>query len=229
MEFEIESPTKDFYRFLLVDDEQIARKLLRSILENAGYTSIDEADSGMAALDAMNLNEYHVVLLDKNMPGMSGISVLQAGKKKFPDCEFIMITAYGSMETAIQAMDLGASSYVTKPFADVEVIVRRVEAALRNVSLRWENAILLDRLRTTVSQLAILEEEMERSWKESGTRDQKQSERMENIRSAVKRLDRLGKMLETLRERAKGSAASVIEVLEKEVDRVTGLLDEDQG
>jgi response regulator RpfG family c-di-GMP phosphodiesterase len=121
----------------------------------------------------------------------------------------------------------GASSYVTKPFSDVEVIVRRVEAALRNVSLRWENAILLDRLRNTVSQLAILEEDMERSWKESGVRDQNQHERMENIRTAVKRLDRLGKMLERLRERAKGSAASVIEIMEKEVGRVAGMLDED--
>jgi YesN/AraC family two-component response regulator len=224
---ELDKPTKDLFRFLIVDDEQVARKLLRGVLETHGYTTIDEADSGPAALGRMGLNEYHVVLLDKNMPGMSGIQVLQAGKTKFPDCEFIMITAYGSMETAIQAMDLGAFSYLTKPFSDVNVIIRRVEAALKNVSLRWENAILLDRLRSTVSQLAILEQEMEASWKESGTKDQQQEQHMNKIRSAVGRLDRLGKMLERLRERAKGSAASVIEVMEKEVSRVAGMLDEE--
>jgi DNA-binding NtrC family response regulator len=212
---------------LIVDDEKVARKLLRGVLETHGYTTIDEADSGQAALGALGLNEYHVVLLDKNMPGMSGIQVLQAGKKKYPDCEFIMITAYGSMDTAIQAMDLGAFSYVTKPFSDVKVIVRRVESALKNVSLRWENAILLERLRTTVSQLAILEQEMENNWKADGAQDVQQQERMDKIKSAVGRLDRLGKMLERLRERAKGSAASVIEVMEKEVSRVAVMLDEE--
>jgi len=226
-ELELDKPTKDLFRFLIVDDENVARRLLREVLQSHGYTTIDEADSGEAALGAMGLTEYHVILLDKNMPGMSGIQVLQAGKKKYPDTEFIMITAYGSMDTAIQAMDLGAFSYVTKPFSDVKVIVRRVEAAIKNVSLRWENTVLLDRLRNPVSQLAILEAEMEKSWKESGTQDQHQQEHLKTIRSAVGRLDRLGKMLERLRQRAKGSAASVIEVMEKEVSRVAGMLDEE--
>jgi hypothetical protein len=101
-----------------------------------------------------------------------------------------------------------------------------VEAALENVKLRWENAILLDRLRAAVSQLAILEQEMEQGWDETGSKDKKLQERMTRVREAVSRLDRLSNQLNRLRERAKGVAAQVIELMGEEVDNVAGILDE---
>jgi len=138
-EFVPETPPKDFFRFLVVDDEDVARKLLRSILQAEGYTEIDEAESGETALEALSKNDYHLVMLDKNMPGQDGLEVLQAAVPLQKNCEFIMITAYGSMETAIKAMDMGAFSYVTKPFSEVEVIAKRIGSALDRVIVRHQN------------------------------------------------------------------------------------------
>ncbi|HUU00922.1 MAG TPA: response regulator [Myxococcota bacterium] len=157
-----ERPPNDFFRMLVVDDERVSRSLLRSILQAHGYSQIDEAESGEAALELLSTDEYHIVLVDKNMPGLDGLEVLKRGKAQRPGCEFIMITAYGSMETAIQAMDMGAFSYVTKPFADVEFIARRVEGALDRVITRQLNEILIDRLRMVVSELDRVNAELEK-------------------------------------------------------------------
>jgi len=151
---------KDFYRFLVVDDEPVARSLLRSILQTHGYTSVFEAPDGAAALAALRGSEFHVVLLDKNMPMLDGMEVLREGKKLRPWAEFIMITAYGSMESAIQAMDMGAFSYVTKPFSEIEIILRRIEGAVERVALRNENEVLLDRLRMVIRDLERTEGEL---------------------------------------------------------------------
>jgi DNA-binding NtrC family response regulator len=208
-EFELEKPSKDFFNVLIADDEPVARNLLRSILQMKDYGNIDDADSGRAALDALSKKEYHVVLLDKNMPGLDGIEVLKQAKPRWPHTEFIMITAYGSMETAIEAMDLGAYSYVTKPFSDVEVIARRVQGALERVSIRRENAILLDRLRMVLSDLERAESELAK---------------MDVVRDAVARLRGLAEGLAKLAERAKGAAANVIGKMGEEAAKVADLL-----
>jgi len=212
-EFELEKPSKDFFHILVVDDEPVARNLLRSILQMKEYDNIDEADSGTAALQALEKQEYHIVLLDKNMPGMDGIEVLKQAKPRWPDTEFIMITAYGSMETAIEAMDLGAYSYVTKPFADVEIIARRVAGALERVSIRHENSVLLDRLRMVLSELEAAESELAQ---------------LGRVRDAVGRLRKLADGLFRLSEKAKGAGADIIGKMGREVSKVADILDEDQ-
>lgn len=211
--FEMEKPTKDFFHILVVDDEPVARNLLRSILQMKEYDNIDEADSGPAALKALEKKEYHIILLDKNMPEMDGIEVLKRAKSRWPHTEFIMITAYGSMETAIEAMDLGAYSYVTKPFADVEIIAKRVAGALERVSIRHENAVLLDRLRMVLADMDASESE---------------SAQLEQVRNAVGRLRKLADGLSRLSERAKGAAANIIGKMGQEVSKVADMLGEDQ-
>jgi len=212
-EFELEKPSKDFFHVLVVDDEPVARNLLRSILQMKDYDNIDEADSGPAALKALEKQEYHIVLLDKNMPGMDGVEVLKLAKPKWPHTEFIMITAYGSMETAIEAMDLGAYSYVTKPFADVEIIAKRVAGALERVSIRRENAVLLDRLRMVLAEMEAAESE---------------PAQLDRVRDAVGRLRKLADGLSKLSEKAKGSAANIIGKMGQAVGQVADMLEEDK-
>jgi DNA-binding NtrC family response regulator len=225
-EFELDKPSKDFFHILVVDDEPVARNLLRSILQMKEYDNIDEADSGPAALRALEKKEYHIVLLDKNMPGMDGIEVLKQAKLKWPQTEFIMITAYGSMETAIEAMDLGAYSYVTKPFADVEIIAKRVAGALERVSIRRENAILLDRLRMVLADLELSENELARLRQAAGGQADEEIVQMDKVRNAVEKLRRLAENLTTLAERAKGGAAELIGKMGLAVDQVADMLDE---
>jgi DNA-binding NtrC family response regulator len=223
-EFELEKPSKDFFHILVADDEPVARNLLRSILQMKEYDNIDDADSGQAALSALSQKEYHVVLLDKNMPGLDGIEVLKQAKPKWPQTEFIMITAYGSMETAIEAMDLGAYSYVTKPFSDVEVIARRVAGALERVSIRRENEILLDRLRMVLSDLEQAEGELALLRRAAGAQADDEIAQMGRVRDAVERLRKLAEGLSKLSERAKGAAANLIGQMGQEVSKVADML-----
>lgn len=227
-EFELDKPSKDFFHILVVDDEPVARNLLRSILQMKEYGNIDEADSGPPALAALAKKEYHVVLLDKNMPDMDGIEVLKQAKPKWPHTEFIMITAYGSMETAIEAMDLGAYSYVTKPFSDVEIIARRVAGALERVSIRRENAILLDRLRMVLADLDLAENEMVRLRRAAGSQGDEEILQMDKVRDAVDRLRKLSDKLAKLSEKAKGSAAKLIEKMGAEAAEVAEMLGGDE-
>jgi DNA-binding NtrC family response regulator len=219
-----ERPPQDFFRFLIVDDEPVARNLMRSILQSAGYTEIDEVDSGEAALETLFERPYHVVLLDKNMPGKDGLEVLQGGRAAQPNCEFIMITAYGSMETAIQAMDLGAFSYVTKPFSEVKVIIRRVDAALERVIVRHQNEILVDRLRMVIVELerANAELKMVRLGNEPATGQEK--EIIGRVGQAITHLRKIAVQIDQLGEHAKGKAAAVIGGIGKGVKAVANML-----
>jgi DNA-binding NtrC family response regulator len=221
-----EKPPRDFYRFLVVDDEPVARSLLRSILQTHGYTSVSEAPDGVSALAALRGAEFHVVLLDKNMPTLDGMEVLKQGRKLRPYAEFIMITAYGSMESAIQAMDMGAYSYVTKPFAEIEVILRRIEGAVERVALRNENDLLLDRLRMVIGDLERAEAELRNRTTAQAAPDQACLER---IREAVARLRNLTAGLEKLKEKSQGSLAELLERIRNETDKVASLLSPPPG
>ena len=227
-EFELDKPSKDFFHILVVDDEPVARNLLRSILQMKEYGNIDEADSGAAALAAMEKKEYHIVLLDKNMPGMDGIEVIKQAKPKWPLTEFIMITAYGSMETAIEAMDLGAYSYVTKPFSDVKFIAKRVAGAMERVSIRRENAILLDRLRMVLADLELAENELTRLRRSAGSQADEEIVQMDSVRTAVEKLRKLADGLSRISERAKGDAAELIGKMGLAVDKVADMLNGDE-
>jgi DNA-binding response OmpR family regulator len=222
-DFKIERPPKDFYQVLVVDDEPASRNLLRVVLQKHGYGSVDEAASGDDALQALAAAEYHLVLLDKNLPGIDGIEVLRRGRSLRPECEFIMITAYGSLDTAIQAMDLGAYGYVTKPFAQPEEVVRRVQGALERVWIRLENAVLIDRLRMLLAELDYAERELGQSRQRAPLDAQRQTE-PNRLREAILRLERLAVMLERLRAKASGKTQVLIKKLEVEAGEVVNLL-----
>ncbi len=103
------------FKILVVDDELIVRDSLKEWLEEEGF-SVDMAESGQKALDKLSANPYHLMLTDIKMPGMDGVEVLQKAKESFPDLTVVMMTAYATVETAVEAMKTGSLDYLIKPF-----------------------------------------------------------------------------------------------------------------
>jgi DNA-binding NtrC family response regulator len=125
---------------LIVDDELIVRESLGNWLKEEGY-SVDTSDNGLDALKKLESKGYDLVIADIKMPGMDGIELLERCKKLDPDLQVCVITAYASIDTAVQAMKKGAFDYIVKPFnpEDVSQIIRR---ALKFKMLEKENILL---------------------------------------------------------------------------------------
>jgi DNA-binding NtrC family response regulator len=106
---------------LIVDDDEVVRlshlRSLKSVCCDA-----ETADDGEDALRLMERQSFDVVLLDLRMPGMDGMSVLKTIKRKWPESEVVVITGYATIETAKEAVRLGACDYLAKPVGPVEVI-----------------------------------------------------------------------------------------------------------
>jgi two-component system, NtrC family, response regulator HydG len=127
-------------RVLIVEDEEIVRQLLTSLLREEGY-NVDAVPTGEDALKALDRELYDLVLLDLNLPGMHGMNVLAAAPALQTDAQFIVMTAFGSVDNAVEAMKLGAFDYVNKPFRTEELLLT-LERALQDTALRREVAQL---------------------------------------------------------------------------------------
>jgi len=129
---------------LLIDDDENLRRVVRYNLEKNGYEVTDRPD-GASGLEAFSSGRFDVVVTDINMPGLSGMEVLEKVKGTRPECEVILITAYATVESAVEAMKKGAFDYVTKPFDRSELLIV-VERALKLRKLEKENRELRERL-----------------------------------------------------------------------------------
>jgi len=125
---------------LLVDDDADFRETVARRFMRRGF-QVQEATHGEQALQVAALRQFDVVVLDMVMPGISGIQVLEQLKLTHPECEVILLTGQGTIETAVQAMKLGAYDFLTKPFplAELEVLI---EKAYERRQLRKENVQL---------------------------------------------------------------------------------------
>jgi heterodisulfide reductase subunit A len=112
------------FHILVVDDELVVRDSLREWLQEEGF-SVDMAASGPDALDQITKQAYQLMLLDIKMPEMDGVEVLQKAKEILPELNVVMMTAYATVETAVEAMKIGALDYLIKPF-DPETLVPMV-------------------------------------------------------------------------------------------------------
>lgn len=117
-------------KILVVDDEKDACDTLTEILAEEGYETFS-AMSGRAALNKVKKNKPDLVLLDIRMPEMDGVEVLKRIKKIDKDVVVVMITAYGTLDTAKEAMRLGAYDYITKPF-DINLIKAVIRDGLKD-------------------------------------------------------------------------------------------------
>ncbi len=133
-------------KVLVVDDEESIREFFEIMLKREGY-DVASVANGALALDRLKKERFDLVISDLQMPEMSGMELLQAAKEVDPELLLIMVTAFGSTETAVEAMKLGAYDYVQKPFKidEVKIIIRQ---ALEKRSLRIENAQLKRELGT---------------------------------------------------------------------------------
>jgi len=127
-------------RILVVDDEEIVIQSCLRVLSDAGF-EIDAARDGLEALSMINENGYEVLILDIKMPKMDGMEVLQRVKEARPDIDVIMITGLHEIETAVQAMKLGAFDYLPKPF-DPEELELAVARAFERRQLLQEDLSL---------------------------------------------------------------------------------------
>jgi DNA-binding NtrC family response regulator len=132
-------------RLLIVDDEQSIRKLCMTVGEALGYTCM-EAESGEAALALLEEQPAHMVLTDLVMPNMTGLEFLEKIKKLLPRTEVAVMTGHGSVETAVQAMKLGAYDYISKPFSPLEELRLFLRRMAEKIQLVEENQFLRDRV-----------------------------------------------------------------------------------
>jgi DNA-binding NtrC family response regulator len=139
--------TEDFrVHFLIVDDQQSIRKLCVTIGASLGF-SCEEAESAEAALQFLETSAPDIILVDLRMAEMSGLEFLAAVKKILPRTEVAIMTGYGSIESAVQAMKLGAYDYITKPFR-VEELKLTLQRMAEKVRLVAENEFLRERFKT---------------------------------------------------------------------------------
>jgi len=112
---------------LIVDDDQELRTNLREVLVREGYV-VDLARDGTEALDILTDRDFDLILLDLVMPGLSGMETLLLLHRQKPQCRVVLMTAFSTVENAVEAMRRGAADYLTKPFksSDLLTTVRRV-------------------------------------------------------------------------------------------------------
>ena len=134
-------------RLLIVDDEQSIRRLCMTVGEALGFTCM-EANSGETALALLEEQPAHMILTDMVMPNMSGLEFLEKVKKLLPRSEVAVMTGHGSIETAVQAMKLGAYDYISKPFSPLEELRLFLRRMAEKVQLVEENQFLRERVDT---------------------------------------------------------------------------------
>ncbi|MCH7496167.1 MAG: sigma-54-dependent Fis family transcriptional regulator, partial [Candidatus Marinimicrobia bacterium] len=129
---------------LIIDDEPLMRLSMLDALKAVGY-EVQEASTGTEGIKKTKDQQFDLVITDLRLPGSDGLQVVQACKEVSPRTEVIVITAHGSVDSAVQAMKLGAHDYITKPFSMDELLLI-VDRATTVIALRQENEELRQEL-----------------------------------------------------------------------------------
>src|SRR6476660_5704249 len=136
----------NFLNLLVIDDERAIRDVCREVAQSLGFnTSVAEsAENAYRQLDAQSID---VVLLDLKLPGVGGLEALHQIKERRPDAIVVVVTGYGTVQSAVQAMKNGAYDYVTKPFSldELKLLLDRVASHLK---LKSENRILREKIKS---------------------------------------------------------------------------------
>ena len=125
---------------LLVEDDEILRITISDALAKQGWT-VAAVEDGIDAGRLINKNDYDIIVCDIRLPRKNGIEILQEAKKLYPETEVIMMTAYGKVEDAVNAMRLGAYDYIIKPFP-LEDLIMRIEKIVSHQVLKREYQLL---------------------------------------------------------------------------------------
>jgi len=123
-------------QILIIEDEKLIRWSIKSRLEQEGYR-VDQAEDGKTGLSRLEGDDFDLLLLDFRLPDMTGFEILERVREKFPEMSVVMMTAYGTVESAVRAMKLGAFDYLTKP-VNLDELTLVVQKALETTHLRRE-------------------------------------------------------------------------------------------
>src|SRR5689334_5509871 len=134
-------PTK---HLLLVEDETALRQVIAEQLSDRGYHVV-QADSGEAALSQLSDFAFDIILTDLRLPGIDGAAVIEAAIARYPDIIAIVVTGYGTVKDAVEAIKRGASDFVNKPF-QIDELQHALDSALEQRRLKSENAYLRSQL-----------------------------------------------------------------------------------
>jgi two-component system KDP operon response regulator KdpE len=146
---------KQAAKILVVDDERTVRLMLETALRAQGYR-VQTAANGQSALEQVEQEEFDLLLLDLQLGDSDGIEVLQSVKDRCPDTEVILLTAHGSVNSAIAALRYGAYDYLLKP-AQVNDIRERVERGLEHRRIGQQRSELLQRISDSARALGMIE------------------------------------------------------------------------
>ena len=136
----------NFLNLLIVDDERSIREACREVAQSFGYTA-NVADSAEHAYRLLDTQDFDAVLLDLRLPGAGGLDALRRIKDRRPEAVVIVVTGYGTVQSAVQAMKNGAYDYVTKPFSvdELKMLLERVSSHLK---LKSENRLLREKVKS---------------------------------------------------------------------------------
>src|ERR1700730_2305810 len=129
---------------LLVEDESLLRQAIAEQLADRGY-HVEQADSGETALTHLADFAFDIIVTDLRLPGIDGAAVVDAAVERYPDIVAIVVTGYGTVKDAVEAIKRGASDFVSKPF-QIDELLHVLEAALEQRRLKSENAYLRSQL-----------------------------------------------------------------------------------
>lgn len=127
-------------KILVVDDEESIREFLEIMLKKEGY-EVTSVEDGLKAQEILKKKSFQMVISDLQMPHVTGIELLKHVKDNYPELVFMMITAFGTTETAVEAMKMGAYDYITKPFK-LEEVRLNIQNAIGHKTLEVENRVL---------------------------------------------------------------------------------------
>ncbi len=127
-------------KILVVEDDQNLRNGLEMLLKTRGY-EVKTAENGAKALDMLRKEDFDLIIADLIMPELDGMELLRIARKMCPHTSFIVITAYGTVESAVEAMKLGACDYILKPFK-IDEVYSKVLKALEEVKIRSERRVI---------------------------------------------------------------------------------------
>jgi len=137
---------------MVVDDEEVIRTVFEALLEGSGHHA-SFANTAEEALEIVGQQEFDLLVVDKNLPGLSGIELMKRVREMRPRTDFLVITGYASYESAVEALRLGALDYLEKPFDDVDLLKVKIDRAIERQKLVQENAVLADYLRSAHMKL----------------------------------------------------------------------------
>ncbi len=148
--------TKINFKILIADDDEIVRDSISSLLKDEGYTVLSAQD-GLDAIKILRIEDIDLVITDLRMPGADGYQVLKYAVKNNTDTVVVILTAYGTLDTALNAIKDGAYDYLTKPFKIQEIILL-VEKIYRRAQLIEENRELKKSLRDAYRDIQLIKE-----------------------------------------------------------------------